>query len=323
MHLPRPLVVGLSGPLFRLTLNDKVPVSFQRGFGSASALLFAPPAGTQVEQITLGGRPAERISVGASERPRAVLYLHGGGYVMGTARMYRAMAAHLARTAGAVVYTLDYRLAPEHVYPAAVDDAEAAFVELVEVLGYPPERIAIAGDSAGGGLTVATARRLLDAGTRPGPLVLLSPWTDPADTDLPARDFVLTRAWGHQCAEQYRGDADPTDPGYAPMWARLDDLPPILVHYGAKEALREQIRRFVARAEAAGADIRAVELPTLWHSGHLQAGMLREATDAVRDIGLWLRPRLDSPRLDSSSVDSPRLASPRLGDGVDARLSSP
>jgi monoterpene epsilon-lactone hydrolase len=294
MHLPRPLVVGLSGPLFRLTLNDKVPVALQRRFGSASALLFAPPAGTAVAHVTLGGRPAERVSVGASERPRAVLYLHGGGYVMGSARMYRSLAAHLARSTGAVVYALDYRLAPEHVYPGALDDAVAAFGELVDAHRYAPQRIAIAGDSAGGGLAVAVARRLIDVhATKPGPLVLLSPWTDPADTDLPARDFVLTRAWGHQCAERYRGNADPLDPGYAPMWARLDDLPPILVHYGAQEALAQQIRRFVARAQGAGADIRAVELPGLWHSGHIQAGMLREATDAVHDIGVWLRPRLD------------------------------
>jgi acetyl esterase/lipase len=223
------------------------------------------------------------------------LYLHGGGYVTGSARLYRGLAGYLARGAASIVYNLDYRLAPEHVYPAALDDAVAAFRELVDVHGFAPESIAIAGDSAGGGLSVATARRLIDEfGLHPGALVLLSPWTDPADQDMPVRDFVLTRAWGAQCGQFYRGAADPADPGYAPMWADLTGLPPMLVHYGAREALRGQIRRFVARAEAAGAQITAVELPGVWHSGHVQAGMLRDATDAVQDIGFWLRPKLEA-----------------------------
>lgn len=292
MHLPRRMVVGVSGPTFRLVVNHRMPVRVQRRLGEVSATMFRPPSATQVEHVELGGQHAERVSVGASERPRAVLYLHGGGYVVGSARMYRALAAHLARSTSAVVFNLDYRLAPEHVYPAAVDDAVAAFRKLVEAHGYEPSRIAIAGDSAGGGLAVAAGRRLVDAGMSPAALVLLSPWTDPADRDMPVRDFVLTRAWGAQCGEYYRGSADPTDPGYAPMWADLTGLPPMLVHYGADEALREQIKRFVSRAEAAGADITAVELPGVWHSGHLQAGMLREATDAVEDIAGWLRPHL-------------------------------
>lgn len=294
MHLPRPLVVALSAPTFRLLLTKRTPVRVQRRLGDATAVLFAPPRGTTVEHAALGDCHAERVSFGASVRPRAVLYLHGGGYVMGSARMYRALAAHLSRSAGAIVYTLDYRLAPEHRYPAALDDAVAAFHALVNEHGYDPARIAIAGDSAGGGLAVATARALIDSGIRPGALALLSPWTDPADQDMPARDFVLTRDWGHQCAEYYRGDADPTDPGYAPMWAKLDDLPPMLVHYGAEEALRGQIQRFVGLAEAAGAHVRSEQLPLLWHSGHVEAGLLREATEAAHDVGLFLREHLDA-----------------------------
>lgn len=299
MHLPRPVVVGLSAPLFRLALNGRVSPGTQRWLVDASGALFRPPPGTEVDHITLAGRPAERVTVGASERPRAILYLHGGGYVIGSPRLYRGLAGYLARNTASVVYTLDYRLAPEHLYPAALDDTVAAFRELVDVHGFEPGSIAIAGDSAGGGMAVAAARRLIDEfGLHPAALVLLSPWTDPADRDMPARDFVLTRAWGARCAEYYRGDADPADPGYAPMWTDLTGLPPILVHYGAREALRGQIRRFVARAEAAGARITAVELPGVWHSGHLQAGMLRDATDAMQEVGFWLRPKLGavSPR---------------------------
>jgi acetyl esterase/lipase len=293
MHLPRPLVVGFSAPTFRLVVNSRVSPRAQRRLGDLTATLFRPPKGTNVEHVTIGGRPAERTTFGASERPRAVLYLHGGGYVTASPRVYRAMAGHLARSSASVVFNLDYRLAPEHVFPAAVDDAVAAFHSLVDVHGFHPNRIAIAGDSAGGGLAVAAARRLLDAGVRPAALVLLSPWTDPADTDTAERDFVINKAWAMQCAESYRGSADPTDPGYAPMWAKLGDLPPMLVQYGKLELLNPQIRRFVERAQSQGANVTAVELPTLWHSGHLEAGLLREATDAVQDIGVWLRPHLD------------------------------
>jgi acetyl esterase/lipase len=208
--------------------------------------------------------------------------------------MYRAMAGYLARVTGAVVFTLDYRLAPEHPYPAALDDAVAAFRELVDVHGFDPARIAISGDSAGGGLAVATARAVVDAGVRPGALALLSPWTDPSDQDMPARDFVVNRAWGTACAELYRGDADPHDAGYAPMYSNLAGLPPMLVHTGALEMLNQQIKRFAARVQAAGGDIQLVELPTVWHSGHILAGLLRESTTAVHDVGVFVRGQLDA-----------------------------
>jgi epsilon-lactone hydrolase len=294
MHLHRRVVTAISGPTYRIALNHRRPVAAQRRLTEFSSALLRPPRGTVVEHSTLGGRHAERVTVGASERPRAVLYLHGGGYVVGSARMYRAMAGYLARVTGAVVYTLDYRLAPEHPYPAALDDAVTAFRELVDVHGFDPSRIAVAGDSAGGGLAVAAARVLTDAGVRPGALALLSPWTDPSDHDLPDRDFVVNRAWGTACAELYRGDADPHDPGYAPMYADLSGLPPTLIHTGRAEMLNAQIKRFAARVEAAGTELQLVELPTVWHSGHILAGMLRESTTAVHDVGVFVRGHLDA-----------------------------
>jgi monoterpene epsilon-lactone hydrolase len=295
MHLPRPLVVAMSVPVYRCALNHRVAPRWGRPILDASAVLLRVPAGTCVQHVTLGGRPAERVTVGASERPRAILYLHGGGYTIGSPRLYRALAAYLARSSGAVVYTLDYRLAPEHVYPAALDDAVAAFRDLVAVCGYPPGRIALAGDSAGGGLTVATARVLTDEGLRPAGFGLLSPWTDPVEEDMPVRrDRVTNVAWGRTSAAAYRGTADRSDPGYAPMYARLDGLPPMLIHCGVGEMLQEQITKFAARATSAGVEVQLVELPRLWHSGHVLAGMLREATDAVQDVGAFLRTQLDA-----------------------------
>lgn len=295
MHLPRRVVVALTGPAYRLSLHPRLSYRVQRRLSEASVRLLPLPQIGSVEHVTLAGRPCERTTVGASERPRAILYLHGGGYVIGSPRMYRPMAAHLARAAGAVVFNLGYRLAPEHPFPAALDDAVAAFSELVDVHGFDPARIAIAGDSAGGGLAVAAARRLVDAGRRPGALCLLSPWTEPSDTDLPVRDFVVTSAWGRASAALYLGDASAEDPGYAPMLGSLRDLPPMLIHTGRLEMMNRQITRFAARAEAAGVEVTLVEHPALWHSGHLLAGMLREATDAVSDAGGYLRTRLDLP----------------------------
>ncbi|MGH9059021.1 MAG: alpha/beta hydrolase fold domain-containing protein, partial [Acidimicrobiales bacterium] len=176
-HLPRGVVVAVSAPVYRLSLNAHRTVAMQRRLSEASVRLNRVPRGTRVNRLLLGGRPAERVTLGAPDPASAVLYLHGGGYVLGSARMYRPLAAHLSRSAGAVVHNLDYRLAPEHRYPAALEDAVAAFDQLVEQHGYEPSRIAIAGDSAGGGLAVAAARRLTDAGRRPAALALLSPWT--------------------------------------------------------------------------------------------------------------------------------------------------
>ncbi len=305
MHLPRPLVIALAAPMYRIALNHRTPLRLRRGILERYAGLTVLPRGARVEHITLGGRPCERITVGATERPRAVLYLHGGGYTVGSPRTHRALAAFLARDTGAVVFSLHYRLAPEHQYPAALDDAIAAFRELVDDHGFAPARIAVAGDSAGGGLAVATARRLVDDGLRPAALGLLSPWTDPSDETITRRrDFVVNLAWGRQGAAAYRGDADPRDPGYAPIHGRLDGLPPMLIHCAETEILQPQILLFAKLAAEAGVDVQLVEHPRLWHSGHALAGTLREATDAVRDVGVFLRAHLDAVP-ESVAVEEP------------------
>ncbi|PZS20186.1 MAG: esterase [Pseudonocardiales bacterium] len=305
MHLPRPLVIGVSAPLYR-TLNARTPLRLQRSILERFAGLSVLPAGTQVSALTLGGRPCERVTVGASERPRAILFLHGGGYTVCSPRTHRSLAAYLARDTGAVVFSLDYRLAPEHPYPAALDDAVAAFQALVDEHGFSAPRIAVSGDSAGGGLAVAAARRLADDGLRPAALGLLSPWTDPSDEDTPRRrDFVIDSAWGRKNASDYRGSADPRDPGYAPMHGRLDGLPPMLIHCAVTEILQPQILRFARLAAEAGVDVQVVEHPRLWHSGHTLAGTLREATDAVHDLGVFLRAHLDAVPESKAAAEVP------------------
>jgi acetyl esterase/lipase len=294
MHAPRFVVRLFSRPLYVVGLNHRMPAKWGRRILDLGALANRLPRGTVVRPITLGGRPCERTTVGATERPRAILYLHGGGYSVGSPRLFRAAAAYLAQSSGAVVYNLDYRLAPEHPFPAAWEDATAAFRELVTVHGFDPSQFAIAGDSAGGGLSVATARTVTDEGLRPGAIALFSPWTDPSNEDLELDgDFVTNRAWGSASAALYRGDADPKDPRYAPMHGSLVALPPMLIHYADDEMLRPEIQRFAALAERAGVDVEVVELHRLWHSVIVLSGTLAGSTEKTRDAGSWLRKRLD------------------------------
>jgi len=272
------------------------PAAVQRAVLEAMLRPLPLPAHSQVSRVTLGGRRAERVTVAGSDERRVLLYLHGGGYTIGSARAFRSLAAHLSRSAQAVVYTLDYRLAPEHPYPAALDDAVAAVLELCNDLGHPPSRVAICGDSAGGGLAVATARCLTDYhGLRVGALGLISPWTDPASAALyRAEDTAVNRTWSAVSATKYRGQADPRTPGLAPMHGDLSGLPAMTVHYGRGEVLAKQIKRFVDAVREAGtaADLHAYPV---WHSGHAWAAVVPAAAKAVNDLGGAVRHHLDAP----------------------------
>ncbi|MGH8882531.1 MAG: alpha/beta hydrolase fold domain-containing protein, partial [Stackebrandtia sp.] len=161
--LPLPVARAIMGPLYRVGLHSRLPWRAQRAvLDTASALQPLPP-GVRVEKLRLGGRPAERLTPPrpAATEPATVLYLHGGGYTVGSSITHRSLNGRLAAGTGLPVYSLDYRLAPEHPFPAALDDAEAAYLDLISTHGYRPERIAIAGDSAGGGLSLALAQRLI------------------------------------------------------------------------------------------------------------------------------------------------------------------
>lgn len=273
---------GLGGPL---------PIRWQRRWLDTVAGLMPSPSGTVLRRVRLGGRPALRVSVGATERPRAVLHLHGGAYTVGSPRSHRGLAALLAAASGSVVYLPDYRLAPEHPFPAALEDAVLAAEEVAEQ--YP--RFALSGDSAGGGLAVATARRLADAGTaRPAALALISPWVDPgAPATGRRRDLVVRERWGRACATHYLGTGDLTDAGFAPGRGRLDGLPPTMVHIGKREVLYEQVVEFAANLQAAGVEVRLTELPRLWHVGHVTAGVLAESREAMDELGDFLRSQLE------------------------------
>lgn len=298
--LPLPLVAAGLRPFYRLSLNANVPTPVQRLLLDLGAPLQLLPSGAAVRPMTLAGRPAERVTVGATEKKTAVLYLHGGAFTVGSLATHRSLTAHLARESSSVVYSLDYRLAPENPFPSGLVDAVAAYVELVTRHGYAPEAVSIAGDSAGGGLALATARRLIDQRSMtPAALGLIAPWTDPsAQSPDKDRDLVINTRWSSDAAVKYLGKADPDDAGYAPLRGNLRGLPPTLIHIGVDEVLHPQAIDLAERLGEAGVEVQITEFEKLWHVAHLQASICREAASAVAELGAFLkahmRPRVAS-----------------------------
>lgn len=293
INIPLPVARALLSPIFRLSLNARLPWQIQRlllDIGSRAQFL---PSGTTVHPLRLGGRPAERITAGPA-RPNlnagAVLYLHGGGYAVGSPATHRSLAARLAHETGCTVYVLDYRLAPEHPFPAGLEDAESAFLELVGNIGYRPEQIALSGDSAGGGLSLATAQRLIaEHGYTPAALGLIAPWVDPNQVPDKFRDLVINRPWSRACAAAYLGDGDGEDTGYAPLHGELRGLPPTYVQVDVSELLHAQCVEFVAALRTAGVHTRFTESKGLWHVAQLQAALVGPAAAALTELADFLR----------------------------------
>ena len=293
INIPLPVARMLLSPIFRGTLNARLPWRLQRqllDIGSHAQFL---PSGTTVQRLRLGGRPAERITAG-SGRPNpnagAVLYLHGGGYTVGSLATHRSLAARLAHETGCAVYVLDYRLAPEHPFPAGLEDAESAFSELVGNIGYRPEQIALSGDSAGGGLSLATAQRLItEYGYTPAALGLIAPWADPNQVPDKLRDLVINQPWSRACAAAYLGGGDAADTGYAPLHGELRGLPPTYVQVDVSEMLYRQCVEFVTALRAAGVHTRFTESKGLWHVAQLQAALVGPAAAALTELADFLR----------------------------------
>ncbi|MBY6365693.1 alpha/beta hydrolase [Rhodococcoides corynebacterioides] len=289
MSLPLPVVSRAVGAIFRLALSPRLPTAVHRRVLEVLAAGLPLPDGTVTRADRLGGVPVEYVTVGATVRPTTVLYLHGGAYVAGSPRTHRALTATLAQDSDTRVVAVDYRLAPEHPYPAAIEDA-LAVVDALVAEGRDLSSIAVVGDSAGGGLAAAVTAALVDRGLVPACLVLISPWTDPADRDFPAdRDLLLDRRWLERSAADYLGAGDPADPGYAPAHRVPTGFPPTLVHVGTAEILRPQVLRYVEALRRAGVPTTLTDYPDLWHVAHLQATITEPAREAVRQIGAFVR----------------------------------
>lgn len=294
----------------RRVLDPSVPLVWQRRFVDLTGLLTPAPRGTLRETALLGGRIAERLVSPGVDPGRAVLLLHGGAFITGSPRSHRGLAARLGRAAGAVVHVPDYRRAPEHAYPAALDDVHGAYLALLGS-GLDPASVSLVGDSAGGQLALALLQRLRDAGQPlPAAAALISPWTDLTLGDPRVSgcvtDALLPPAWLVQGAAAYAGDADPVL--VSPLLGDLSGLPPLLVHVGGEETLLADSLRLADRAEAAGVDVTLQVLDGLWHDPHLLAGLLPAATRAVQEMGEWLRAGTPTRVSLSSACREPRSA---------------
>ncbi len=260
------------------------------------ALAGAPVPGLVVAPRRLGSVPTGRTAQAEwlAAAPRVVVHLHGGAYILFSPTTHRGLAAAIARTVDAAVILPDYRLAPEHPYPAALDDAEATWRWLAGTVGVAPGRLTLTGDSAGGGLGAALLVRLRDAGERlPAAYVGMSPWLDLAGTgrsmmELDGVDPWLSAAMNDPAARAYAGDAPLDHPEVSPLYADLSRFPPMLLQVGGDEILRDDTVRFTARAREAGVDASYGIYPGLWHVFQAFPG-LPESRDALAEIGGFLR----------------------------------
>jgi acetyl esterase/lipase len=223
-------------------------------------LVHRPPRGTETIAVDAGAVKADRIATPASRRDRHILYLHGGGYVMGWPGLYRDLTWRLAELCRARVLCIDYRLAPEHPFPAALDDAVAAYRWLL-AQGADPHRIAIMGDSAGGGLVFATLLRLRDEGVAlPAAAVAVSPWTDLVLTGESLRlnaaiDPLIPVELAPRVVDLCLGGADPRNPYASPLYGNTTGLPPTLILVGGDDVLRDDAVRMADTMRAAGCDV--------------------------------------------------------------------
>ena len=282
--------------LAKLPPSDSMTVAQRRTQYERAEKAFPTPPDVKVEHVTAGPVPSEWLSAAGARADAAVLYLHGGGYVIGSPRSHRHLAAAIGRAASSSVLLPDYRLAPECPYPAAVDDAVAAYRWLLG-RAIAPARIVIAGDSAGGGLTVATLLALRDAGVPlPAAGVCISPWVDltcggGSYTTRAAVDPIVTREGVGAMATAYLAGKDPKTPVASPLFADLHGLPPLLIQVGDAEVLLDDAVLLAERARKAGVDATLDVWDAMIHVWHWFFPMLDEGQAAIDRIGEFVRDR--------------------------------
>ena len=289
----------LASAYYRLVLRRHVPgghvdvAKLRRRFGQPRAMrrLFAGRCRVTKTGAPVPGEWLDHPSGG--EGGRVVLYLHGGGYLFCSAETHRPITAALAAMARARVFSLEYRRAPEHPFPAAVDDAVAA-VRWLYAQGVSPALLTVGGDSAGGGLTLATLLVLRDAGDPlPAGAFLFSPWTDLAATgasitENDGRCAMFYPDGIRSCAALYHGAASPTHPLVSPLYAELHGLPPLLAQVSDSELLRDDTRRLVDKVRAAGGTAVLQAWPDLPHVWQLFATFVPEARVALSQAAAFI-----------------------------------
>lgn len=265
----------------------------------AMAARFPPPPGVTPQPLVIPAGPPVPATLftpdGDHDTDRLVLYIHGGAFVVGSSRSHAALTARLALAAGCPVLSLDQRLAPESPFPAALDDCVAAASWAMEHR-VAPRHLALAGDSSGGNLALATLLRLkAEWGPMPGAAALISPYLDLTHSGASIRDrahrdpFIDTARMGFTAGLYLGGNATPEDPLASPLFADLEGLPPLFVQVGEEEVLYDDAARLVARARAAGVDATLDAWADMIHVFPWFTGLIDEGAEAIVRMGAWLR----------------------------------
>ena len=259
---------------------------------------FPPASDISFEPVSAAGVASEWVTAPGAAPDRVMLFFHGGGYTIGTLASYRNFTGNLARGTGARLLAVGYRLAPEHPFPAALEDAVTSYRWLIDA-GVPPHRIVIAGDSAGGGLALAAAVALRDRGyPLPAAIVAICPSTDLAKEGASVRerahlDPIVNYESSMAHALRYVGKKDDLKhPLASPLYADLHGLPPILILVGTHESLFDDSTRFAAKAEAAGVEVELDIWEEMIHVWPLFADILPEGREAIEKIGNYVRTRI-------------------------------
>jgi acetyl esterase/lipase len=296
VHLPASFWRNVIRTVLRPALDPDLPIAEQRRRVALATRLLPHGTGVRIVPAKAGEPHGEWHRPPGAGPERVILYLHGGGFVLGSPRTHRPLASALAAAARAPVFVLDYRLAPEFPFPAALEDAVGAWESLNAALP-GARRVAVAGDSAGGNLAVGVA---LEAARRGSPvcgLCLFSPWLDLSCAESTAAaapaDLMLGPDWVRACARLYLAGESADDPRASPGRAVPGGLPATLVQFTDAERLAPEIRGFCDRAREAGVDLRADQRPGLWHAWQGLGRALKPAAEALDDAGRFLRERLD------------------------------
>jgi acetyl esterase/lipase len=282
---------------FAANLGPGLELAEVRASYQTFASLTTTPVGVTWTEVDAAGVPAIWAEPTGGSPDRVLQYVHGGGYVIGAAEYYRNLTGHLAAAVGCRVLNVDYRLAPEHPHPCAVEDSTAAYRWLLDQ-GLEPRHLAISGDSAGGGLAVATLLSIRKEGLpQPAGAVPLSRWVDlegtgGSMTTNAARDVLVGAEGLKGMAEAFLQGCDARDPLAAPLHADLAGLCPLYIQVGGDETLLDDSTRLADKAKADGVDVRLDVFPDMQHVFQMAAGNMPEADEAIARIAAWLRPRL-------------------------------
>jgi epsilon-lactone hydrolase len=283
---PSPALVRLGmRQLGRRVLDPGLPWEVQRRRLDLAARALPVPRGTTVARTVMNGVGTEVVAAGGARPERTVIHFHGGGYCVGSAHLPRAWAARLSARAACRVVVPEYRLAPAHAHPAALDDARGVMDAVLGEAGSRP--VVVSGDSAGGGIALSLVLAARDAGGElPAGCILLSPWLDLgrnrwAVPELVRRDVVLSPPWLDACAIRYAPPSSWAHPSVSPLLAAHRGLPPLLIQAGSDELLAPDAEDLATGASLAGVDVTYSRWPRMWHDFALLPGLVAAADSAL------------------------------------------